>query len=241
VTVNLGASPTHHSSRRKAPPTPVAGAPAGPVAAIAGPMAELERWMLRLEMREYLSLRDESLRSEERTYQLVTVALPAAGALVAAIAAQLITQPYLVAVVLLIASAIGFLVCLGVLGFLNVHLIVDRQATRLSSQMRARVVRLGVTAADEFLALPIRTSRINARPTGAPWLMSYGAMSLPGLVLALVAATFAAAGILTANNVVGVSGDPDAWLPIALAVVDAGLAIGLVVSAWRTVKLRDSW
>lgn len=47
--------------------------------------------MLDLEMREYLSLRDESLRLQERTYQLVTVALTAAGALVAAIAAQLIT------------------------------------------------------------------------------------------------------------------------------------------------------
>lgn len=201
----------------------------------------LERWMLDVEMREYLSLREESLRSEERAYQLVTVAIPAAGALVAAIAGQLITQPFIVAVVLLIASGTGFLVCFGILGVFNVHLIVDRQAARLSSQMRERVKRLGVTAADEFLRIVTRTSDINAKPTRPPWLMSYGAMSLPALVLALVSAAFAAAGILTAMNLDGASGDPNTWLPIALAVVDAGLAIGVTVGAWWTVKSRDSW
>lgn len=138
-------------------------------------------------------------------------------------------------------SAAGFLVCLGTLGFFNVFLIFDRQATRLSTQMRARVVRLSVAGADEFLALPLRASRINERPTGARWLMSYGAMSLPGLVLALVAATFLVAGVLTANSAGGVSSDPDARLPLALAVVDAGLAVGLAVGTWRSMKLRDSW
>jgi hypothetical protein len=179
--------------------------------------------MLDLEMCEYLSLRDESIRLQERTYQLVTVALTAAGAIVAAIAAQLIAEPYLVAVVLLVASATGFLVCLGTLGFFNVFLLTDRQATRLSSQMRARVARLGVPSADEFLGLPIRASRINEKPTGTRWLMSYGAMSLPGLVLALVAATFAVTGVLTANNIVGASGDLSARLPSALAVLPATL------------------
>ena len=30
------------------------------------------------------------------------------------------------------------------------------------------------------------------------------------------------------------------WLPIVLAVVDAGLAIGVAAGTWSTVKLRDS-
>jgi hypothetical protein len=195
-------------------------------------------------MRDYLSVRADMSEVRAQSVSLVTATLTAfaVGFSALAVLAPTHTDSATFAAVLLTGAALLELASMTLIGLDGSHKIVEDLNRRQANDLRSLLERVsGGPVPPTLLSLQVEVQEIMASVPSRVWLVSYGAWSVAGLVVPLLAiACTIAGGILTFS---GSSSDALHSLALILLLVDvAGGAclVGLAVLGSLFHRDRDT-
>jgi len=193
-------------------------------------------FLVGLEMQEWLLIHSEMVNLQRVTYAILGFGFTVAGALgTLALTQTADAEPR--GLLLLAGSAVLLVVSLSTLGFFNAFVIAVRGQEDLGRDIAARAHELVGGEPSKLMAYIERVGDVDRDASSPRWLISYGAMGLPGFALVIVAVLLAAAGAWLAFS--GPQQAPVA--AIVLTVVNGSLMASLGAATLLSVRRRGTW